>query len=115
MYPIAAYKADSRSKTLLIGFEACRNGGDDEATQGAVTLDAGVGGEVLGALQVLFVFCLPVSETVRVLHLRLALSDGFGEQTNGGFAGVGEFALVGVEDGVNMCAADGYGKQFFLR
>ena len=53
----------------------------------------------------LSVLRLPVSETVGILHLLRTLVRSLGKETDSRLAGFSEFALVRIENGVNMCAA----------
>ena len=100
-----------------------REGGDDEAAEGAVELvgrvsirgsgrrsgcakELGVGaGEVLvGGTAVLDVTVLPISEAFGVGHLELALADGLGEGADGALAALGKRSGVGVHDSIGVRA-----------
>jgi len=87
-------------------------GGDDEATEGAVELvggsaekfGIGAGDVFVRGFAVLDVTSLPIGETVGIRHLHFAETHGFGERTNGAFATLGERSGIWVLDCISVRA-----------
>lgn len=71
-------------------------------------------GEVLGAIEVLFVLFLPIGEAVGVLHLLRAEARGFDKEIDSRLARLGKFALIGVVHDVCVCAAVACAVDDFL-
>ena len=89
-----------------------RNGGDDEATEGAIELVGGCAEELgvgatdmlVSGFAVLDVTILPIGETVRIGHLRFTEAHGFRERADGTFAALGERSGVRVLDCISVGA-----------